>query len=119
MVIISLVTSTPALIKQSTHITVVGTVSSVRGTGPTTADGVVAGVVSVAAGIYIQLGPITRFFLRQYISCSRTQTKEQHKLKVNPLHAQFFRGIINIYLHFMSLLHIKMTQVIEILHQLK
>ena len=31
---------------------------------------------------------------------------------VNPLHAKFFRGIINIHLHFMSLLHIDMTQVL-------
>ena len=35
--------------------------------------------------------------------------------KVNPLHAKFFRGIINIYLRFMSLLHIDVTQVLKIL----
>ena len=28
---------------------------------------------------------------------------------IHPLRAKFFRGIINIYLHFMSLLHIDMT----------
>ena len=36
-----------------------------------------------------------------------------HPLKpdVNPLHAKFFRGNINIYLHFVSFLHIDTTQV--------
>ena len=33
----------------------------------------------------------------------------------NPLRAKFFKWIINIYLHFMSLLHIDMTQVLKIL----
>ena len=36
----------------------------------------------------------------------------------NPLRAKFFRGDINIYLHFMSLLHIDMTQVVEIRPQI-
>ena len=38
---------------------------------------------------------------------------------VNPLHAKFFRGNINIYLHFMSLLHIDKTQVLKILPQVR
>ena len=33
---------------------------------------------------------------------------------INPLRAKFFRENINIYLHFMSFLHINKTQVIEI-----
>ena len=33
---------------------------------------------------------------------------------INPLHAKFFRGNKNIYLHFMSILYIDMTQVIGI-----
>ena len=33
----------------------------------------------------------------------------------NPLRAKFFRGNINIYLHFVSFLHIDMTQVLKIL----
>ena len=37
---------------------------------------------------------------------------EEHIL--NPLHAKFFRENINIYLHFMSFLHIDKTQVVEI-----
>ena len=37
--------------------------------------------------------------------------------KVNPLRAKFFRGNINIYLHFISLLHIDMAQVLKILSQ--
>ena len=36
---------------------------------------------------------------------------------LNPLRAAFFRGNINIYLHFVSLLHIDMTQVLKILPQ--
>ena len=38
---------------------------------------------------------------------------------VNPLRAKFFRGNINIYLHFMSLLHIDVTHVLEILPQVR
>ena len=38
---------------------------------------------------------------------------------LNPLRAKFFRGNINVYLHFMSLLHIDMTQVVEILPQIR
>ena len=37
----------------------------------------------------------------------------------NALHAKFLRGKINIYLHFMSLLHIDMTQVPKILSQVR
>ena len=38
---------------------------------------------------------------------------------LNPLHAKFFRGNINIYLHFMSLLHIDLTQVLKMLPQVR
>ena len=38
---------------------------------------------------------------------------------VNPLRAKFFRGNINIYLHFVSFLHIGTTQVVEILPQIR
>ena len=41
------------------------------------------------------------------------------KLYLNPLRAIFFRGNINIYLHFVSFLHIDTTQVVEILPQLR
>ena len=34
---------------------------------------------------------------------------------INPLRAKFFRGNINIYLHFVSFLHIDTMQVVEIL----
>ena len=37
---------------------------------------------------------------------------------INTLRAKFFRGNINIYLHFVSFLHIDATQVFEILPQL-
>ena len=38
---------------------------------------------------------------------------------INPLRANFFRGNINIYLHFVSFLHIDTTQVVEILPQIR
>ena len=40
-------------------------------------------------------------------------------LWLNPLPAKFFRGNINIYLHFVSFLHIDTMQVVEILPQVK
>ena len=40
------------------------------------------------------------------------QSQSDYK-SFNPLHAKFFRGNINIYLHFVSFLHIDMTQVVE------
>ena len=45
--------------------------------------------------------------------------KTMHKSNVNPLRAKFFRGNINIHLHFVSFLHIDMTQVVEILPQIR
>ena len=36
---------------------------------------------------------------------------------INLLHAKFFTGNINMYLHFVSFLHIDTTQVVEILPQ--
>ena len=38
---------------------------------------------------------------------------------VNPLHAKFFTENINIYLHFVSFLHIDTTHVVEILPQIR
>ena len=38
---------------------------------------------------------------------------------LNPLRANFFRGNLNIYLHFVSFLHIDTTQVVEILPQIR
>ena len=39
--------------------------------------------------------------------------------KLNHLRAKFFRGSINIYLHFVSFIHIDTTQVVEILSQIR
>ena len=41
------------------------------------------------------------------------------KYSINPLRAKFFRGNINIYLHFVSFIYIDATQVVEILSQIK
>ena len=40
-------------------------------------------------------------------------------IRINPLRANFFRENINIYLHFVSFLHIDTTQVVEILPQIR
>ena len=40
-------------------------------------------------------------------------------ISFNPLHAKFFRGNINTYLHFVSFLHIDTKQVIKILPQIR
>ena len=41
------------------------------------------------------------------------------KTDINPLRAKFFRGKLNIYLHFVSFFHIDTTQVVEILPQIR
>ena len=53
----------------------------------------------------------------EYIQCIKHITKYQ--VYLNPLRAKFFRGNINIYLHFVSFLHTDMTQVVEILPQIR
>ena len=40
-------------------------------------------------------------------------------INFNPLRAKFFRGNINLYLHFVSFLHVCTTQVVEILPQIR
>ena len=46
-------------------------------------------------------------------------TKLGLMFNVNPLRAKFFKGNINIYLHFVSFLHIDTTQVVEILPEIR
>ena len=46
-------------------------------------------------------------------------TQGMRSLLINPLRAKFFRGNINIYVHFMSLLHIDKTRVLKILPQVR
>ena len=43
----------------------------------------------------------------------------QHLRPINPARAKFFKGNINIYLHFVSFLRIDSTQVVEILPQIR
>ena len=47
------------------------------------------------------------------------QSETEKKSPLNPLRAKFFWGNINMYLHFMSFLHIDMTQVLKILPQVR
>ena len=43
----------------------------------------------------------------------------EHMVHINPLRAKFFRGNINIYLNFVSFLHLDTMQVVEILPQIR
>ena len=57
--------------------------------------------------------------------CSPTALSLEQKItvamlfSVNPLHAKFFRGNENIYLHFMSFIHIDLTQVLKMFPQVR
>ena len=48
-----------------------------------------------------------------------TTGPSRNYMHINPLRAKFFRGNMNIYLHFVSFLHIDMTQVPKILPQVR
>ena len=48
-----------------------------------------------------------------------TNASSDDVFDINPLRAKLFRGSINIYLHFVSFLHIDTTQVVEILPQVR
>ena len=48
-----------------------------------------------------------------------TKGPARTNIRINPLQAEFFRGNIDIYLHFVSFLHIDGMQVFEILPQIK
>ena len=52
--------------------------------------------------------------VRQTVGEERGRIKFIHHFLINPLRAKFFRENINIYLHFMSFLHIHKTRVVEI-----
>ena len=53
------------------------------------------------------------------VLCHSHENNFAARAKVNPSRAKFFRGNINIYLHFVSFLHIDRTQVVEILPQIR
>ena len=57
---------------------------------------------------------VSRLFIKSSFSCKHSILRN-----VNPLCVIFFRGNINMYLHFMLFLHIDMTQVVEILPQVR
>ena len=49
------------------------------------------------------------------MTMTSAEYRADYELTFNSLRAKFFRGKINIYLYFMSWLHIDMTQVLKIL----
>ena len=53
------------------------------------------------------------------LPCRCPSVLECPRLYLNPLREIFFGGNENVYLHFMSFLHIYMTQVVEIRPQVK
>ena len=55
----------------------------------------------------------------QFDSQSLFSTDSGSSIMFNPLRAEYFRGNIKIYLHFMSLLHIDMTHVPKIRPQVR
>ena len=58
-------------------------------------------------------------FSFRFLCISGTGLTTKWDLVFNPLRAKFFRLNINMYLHFMSFLHIDMTQVLKILPQIR
>ena len=72
--------------------------------------------------IYVALGEMsliqsnTHYLLNKQVSVYSVQFSLK---SVNPLRAKFFRGNINLYLHFMSFLHTNKTQVVEIPPQVR
>ena len=55
----------------------------------------------------------------KFSTVSITIVSARQSTDINPLHTKFFRGNINIYLHFVSFLHIDTAQVVEILPQIR
>ena len=61
-----------------------------------------------------------KIFVRYHQLFFMTSSGQQEEQElINPLRAKFFRGNINIYLHFVSFLHIDMAQVVEIFPQVR
>ena len=67
-------------------------------------------IESLQQNIYLHL-----IFLNSVGTCSSSKGSWNKEKYINPLHAKFFRGNINIYLYFVSFLHIDTTRVVEIL----
>ena len=57
--------------------------------------------------------------LRLVLKADRLITTSLRSILINPSHAKICRGNINIYLQFVSFLHIGPTQVVEILPQIR
>ena len=63
---------------------------------------------------------LRRHCAHYYVTLMPWQTAMDFSIiEINPLPAKFFRENINIYLHFVSYLHIDTTQVVEILPQIR
>ena len=62
---------------------------------------------------------LTAGLCRHMASLAHNELARNTAVFVNPLRAKFFRGNLNIYLHFVSFLHIDATQVVEILLQIR
>ena len=60
---------------------------------------------------------VLKYQARNEVEGNTLVTKES--MIINPLRAKFFRGNINIYLHFVSFLRIDTTHVVEILPQIR
>ena len=54
-----------------------------------------------------------------FLTDSKSALVQTMAFCINPLRAKFFKGNINIYLHFVSFLHIDAMQVVEILPEIR
>ena len=75
-------------------------------------------VIFIVVQLWSQKYQLEILILFSTSSPADTHLKRTHT-NINPLPAKLFRGNINIYSHFMSLLHIDMTQVLIILPQVR
>ena len=76
-------------------------------------------MISIINECKVYMGFIDAFRYRPYIIIIIGVNSAVSNFLINPLRAKFFRENINIYLHFMSLLHIDKTQVLKILPQVR
>ena len=78
----------------------------------------------VLSGVILSVHPSISGLLQKYWNNHKMVVTIQMILSItgwsiNPLRAKFFRGNINIYLRFVSFIHIDMTQVLKIHYQVR
>ena len=72
--------------------------------------------MEIGSSVYIAYVLSSELYVWKLHKCCWIKRYVYH---INPLRSKFFTGHINIYLHFVSFLHIDTTQVVEILPQIR